>query len=88
MAIVPARASGHHAAGARSPSAEELRQHEAMLDLIHKSSGGKAVWRAASRRSSQMAIERTEITEDPMAGPRFRPLRTGKIAAAICAQAS
>jgi DNA polymerase-3 subunit epsilon len=27
--------------------AEEQRQHEAMLDLIQKSSGGKAVWRAA-----------------------------------------
>jgi DNA polymerase-3 subunit epsilon len=27
-------------------SADELRQHEAMLDLIQKSSGGKAVWRA------------------------------------------
>ena len=26
--------------------AGELRQHEAMLDLVHKSSGGKAVWRA------------------------------------------
>src|SRR5690348_15589430 len=26
--------------------AEELRQHEAMLDLIQKSSGGKAIWRA------------------------------------------
>lgn len=26
-------------------SGEELRLHEAMLDLIHKSSGGKAVWR-------------------------------------------
>jgi len=25
---------------------DELRQHEAMLDLIHKSSGGKTVWRA------------------------------------------
>jgi len=25
---------------------DELRQHEAMLDLIQKSSGGKAVWRA------------------------------------------
>lgn len=25
---------------------EELRQHEALLDLIHKSSGGKTVWRA------------------------------------------
>jgi hypothetical protein len=27
---------------------EELRQHEAMLDLIHKASGGKAVWRAGA----------------------------------------
>jgi len=26
---------------------DEMRQHEAMLDLIHKSSGGKAVWRAS-----------------------------------------
>jgi DNA polymerase-3 subunit epsilon len=26
--------------------ADELRQHEAMLDLVHKSSGGKAVWRS------------------------------------------
>ncbi|HTU65128.1 MAG TPA: DNA polymerase III subunit epsilon [Steroidobacteraceae bacterium] len=26
--------------------ADELRQHEAMLDLIQKSSGGKTVWRA------------------------------------------
>jgi DNA polymerase-3 subunit epsilon len=26
-------------------SAEELRQHESMLDMIHKSSGGKALWR-------------------------------------------
>src|SRR6187549_2934747 len=27
-------------------SSEELERHEAMLDLIHKASGGKAVWRA------------------------------------------
>jgi DNA polymerase-3 subunit epsilon len=27
------------------PSNEELRQHEAMLDLIHKASGGKVLWR-------------------------------------------
>jgi DNA polymerase-3 subunit epsilon len=27
-------------------TAEELRQHEAMLDLIHKASGGKVLWRA------------------------------------------
>jgi hypothetical protein len=30
------------------PDAEELRQHEAMLDLLQKSSGGKVVWRAAA----------------------------------------
>jgi DNA polymerase-3 subunit epsilon len=28
------------------PDDEELRQHESLLDLIHKSSGGKTVWRA------------------------------------------
>jgi DNA polymerase III subunit epsilon len=28
-----------------APSAEELRHHEAMLDLIHKASGGKVLWR-------------------------------------------
>jgi len=28
-----------------APSDEELRQHEAMLDLIHKASGGQVVWR-------------------------------------------
>jgi DNA polymerase III subunit epsilon len=28
-------------------SADELRQHEAMLDLIHKASGGKVLWRVA-----------------------------------------
>jgi DNA polymerase III subunit epsilon len=28
------------------PDAEELRQHEALLDIIHKASGGKTVWRA------------------------------------------
>jgi len=27
---------------------DELRQHESMLDLIQKASGGKAVWRAAA----------------------------------------
>jgi|SRR5688572_4522681 len=29
-----------------SASEDELRQHESMLDLIHKSSGGKALWRS------------------------------------------
>jgi DNA polymerase III subunit epsilon len=29
-------------------TAEELRQHEALLDQIHKASGGKALWRLAS----------------------------------------
>jgi DNA polymerase-3 subunit epsilon len=28
-----------------APDADELRQHEAMLDLIHKASGGKVLWR-------------------------------------------
>ncbi len=27
------------------PSEDELRQHESMLDLIHKASGGKTLWR-------------------------------------------
>jgi DNA polymerase-3 subunit epsilon len=27
-------------------SEDELRQHEAMLDIVHKASGGKTVWRA------------------------------------------
>jgi len=30
-------------------SPDELERHEAMLDLIHKTSGGKAVWRARGR---------------------------------------
>ncbi len=30
-----------------APSADELRQHEAMLDLIQKASGGKVLWRPA-----------------------------------------
>jgi hypothetical protein len=25
---------------------DELRQHEALLDVIHKASGGKVLWRA------------------------------------------
>jgi DNA polymerase-3 subunit epsilon len=28
--------------------ADELRQHESMLDLIHKASGGKVLWRVES----------------------------------------
>jgi DNA polymerase-3 subunit epsilon len=32
--------------------AEELRQHEAMLDLIQKASGGKTVWRASASHNS------------------------------------
>jgi len=46
-ANVPARPPGV-ALTVTVADSEELRQHEAMLDLIHKSSGGKAVWRAAS----------------------------------------
>ncbi|HEY6126391.1 MAG TPA: DNA polymerase III subunit epsilon [Steroidobacteraceae bacterium] len=42
---VPARAPGV-ALAVTAADPDELRQHEAMLDLINKSSGGKAVWRA------------------------------------------
>jgi DNA polymerase-3 subunit epsilon len=40
----PARAPGI-VLNVTAADAEELRQHESMLDLIQKSSGGKAVWR-------------------------------------------
>jgi len=40
----PARAPGVTLT-VTAASADELQRHEAMLDLIHKSSGGKAVWR-------------------------------------------
>jgi len=43
---VPVRAPGVTLSVTAADS-DELRQHEAMLDLIHKSSGGKAVWRMA-----------------------------------------
>jgi DNA polymerase III subunit epsilon len=42
--VAPARAPGV-ALVVAAADADELRQHEAMLDLVHKSSGGKAVWR-------------------------------------------
>jgi DNA polymerase III subunit epsilon len=45
VATVTVRAPGV-ALAVPAASAEELRQHEALLDLIHKSSGGKTVWRA------------------------------------------
>jgi DNA polymerase-3 subunit epsilon len=41
---VPARAPGV-SLNVTPADADELARHEAMLDLIHKSSGGKAVWR-------------------------------------------
>jgi DNA polymerase III subunit epsilon len=44
-ASTPARAPGI-ALLVTAADPGELRQHEAMLDLIHKSSGGKTVWRA------------------------------------------
>ena len=44
---VPLRAPGVSLA-VTAADVEELRQHEAMLDLIQKASGGKAVWRAAA----------------------------------------
>jgi DNA polymerase III subunit epsilon len=46
VASAPIRAAGITLAVAAA-DADELRQHEAMLDLIAKASGGKAVWRAA-----------------------------------------
>src|SRR6188768_636211 len=46
VASAPIRAPGITLAVAAA-DADELRQHEAMLDLIAKASGGKAVWRAA-----------------------------------------
>jgi DNA polymerase-3 subunit epsilon len=42
------RASGVALAVPRAAD-DELTRHEAMLDLLDKSSGGKALWRAASR---------------------------------------
>ena len=46
IALAPVRAPGITLAVATA-DAEELRQHEAMLDLIAKASGGKTVWRAS-----------------------------------------
>jgi len=42
--VAPARAPGV-TLNVTTANSEELQRHEAMLDLIHKSSGGKAVWR-------------------------------------------
>ena len=68
----PARAPGI-ALAVPAADAEELRQHEAMLDLIHKASGGKAVWRArrCAWKRRQIATERTEITEPCVRGLAF-----------------
>ena len=44
-AIAPLRTPGI-ALAVPAPDAEELRQHESLLEIIHKSSGGKTVWRA------------------------------------------
>ena len=45
IVTAPIRAPGVTLAVPRA-NPDEQRQHEAMLDLIHKSSGGKTVWRA------------------------------------------
>jgi DNA polymerase III subunit epsilon len=50
-AAAPARAPGV-ALHVTTADPEELQRHEAMLDLIHKSSGGKAVWRVTSSPES------------------------------------
>jgi DNA polymerase-3 subunit epsilon len=44
----PARVAGISLATPQ-PTAEELRQHEAMLELIQKTSGGKAIWRLSAQ---------------------------------------
>jgi DNA polymerase-3 subunit epsilon len=46
VGAAPVRAAGISLA-VTAADADELRQHEAMLDLISKASGGKAVWRAS-----------------------------------------
>jgi DNA polymerase III subunit epsilon len=45
IVVAPVRAPGIVLVVAAA-APEELRLHEAMLDLIHKASGGKVVWRA------------------------------------------
>jgi len=52
VALAPIRAPGI-ALTVAVAAPEELRQHEAMLDLIDKASGGKAVWRAAGTPDGQ-----------------------------------
>ena len=49
--------------------ADELRLHEAMLDLIHKSSGGKTVWRKEAIGAARF-IDSGELREHaPMPVP-------------------
>ena len=43
-ASAPARVAGMQLA-MPEPTGDALRQHEAMLELIQKASGGKAIWR-------------------------------------------
>jgi len=52
----PARASGV-ALNVTTADSEELQRHEAMLDLIHKSSGGKAVWRVTGSPESSESVQ-------------------------------
>ena len=77
-----ARAPGITLARDRRAIADELRQHEAMLDLIDKASGGKAVWRADELRTApdgrRIAIERTEITDPWGRGLAFGPQRPAR----------
>ena len=40
-------------------SDDELRQHEAMLDLIDKASGGKSVWRVGNAPISPQIGDQT-----------------------------
>ena len=52
----PARAPGVTLT-VTAANSDELQRHEAMLDLIHKSSGGKAVWRAAASPDASESLQ-------------------------------
>ncbi len=75
---IAVRARGMAPGRCPRPNADGAAPHEALLDVIHKASGGKAIWRrrAAARRRIR---ERTEI----MNLRRARSAPRGKIAAAI-----
>ncbi len=54
--VAPARAPGVTLT-VTAADPDELQRHEAMLDLIHKSSGGKAVWRVAGSPDAPKSLQ-------------------------------